>query len=76
VSEGWKCPHCGSAHAPDVKTCPEAPLEIPRWLLERQRALPLGWPPAVPYDCGCPANHVCMSVACPRAVRITCEQRQ
>lgn len=20
---GWSCPHCGKAHAPDVKTCPE-----------------------------------------------------
>lgn len=20
--EGWLCPKCGSAHAPDVKTCP------------------------------------------------------
>lgn len=21
--EGWLCPSCGKAHAPDVKTCPE-----------------------------------------------------
>jgi hypothetical protein len=21
--EGWSCPACGRAHAPDVKTCPE-----------------------------------------------------
>jgi len=60
MNEGWKCPHCGSAHAPDVKTCPVI------WK-------PLGWP-AWP-DCGCPSNHVCMSVACPRAVRITCAVR-
>lgn len=22
VKEGWSCPKCGGAHAPDVKTCP------------------------------------------------------
>jgi uncharacterized OB-fold protein len=21
--QGWQCPNCGKAHAPDVKTCPE-----------------------------------------------------
>lgn len=20
---GWSCPHCGKAHAPNMKTCPE-----------------------------------------------------
>lgn len=24
-SYGWHCPNCGSAHAPDVATCPEPP---------------------------------------------------
>lgn len=23
MTEGWKCPNCGKAHAPDVKTCPD-----------------------------------------------------
>lgn len=23
MSEGWKCPNCGKAHAPQVLTCPE-----------------------------------------------------
>ncbi len=31
--EGWSCPACGKAHAPDVKTCPE-PRQV--------------WPPEVP----------------------------
>jgi hypothetical protein len=22
---GWQCPNCGSAHGPDVATCPEPP---------------------------------------------------
>jgi hypothetical protein len=22
---GWQCPNCGSAHAPDIATCPEPP---------------------------------------------------
>jgi hypothetical protein len=21
-NQGWSCPNCGSAHSPDVKTCP------------------------------------------------------
>jgi len=28
VSEGWKCPHCGKAHGPQVETCPE-PIPLP-----------------------------------------------
>lgn len=24
-ASGWRCPNCGSAHAPDVHTCPEPP---------------------------------------------------
>lgn len=25
LSSGWQCPNCGSAHAPDIATCPEPP---------------------------------------------------
>lgn len=43
-------------------------------------ALPsVGIPQSIPIgtgtittDCGCPTNHVCMNVACPRNMRITC----
>jgi hypothetical protein len=23
TTSGWQCPHCGKAHAPHVRTCPE-----------------------------------------------------
>lgn len=23
MTEGWKCPNCGKAHAPHIDTCPE-----------------------------------------------------
>lgn len=29
MSEGWKCPNCGGAHAPDVKTCPVVTVPSP-----------------------------------------------
>lgn len=27
LPQGWRCPNCGSAHAPDVKTCPNGPMQ-------------------------------------------------
>lgn len=63
MNEGWKCPNCGSAHAPDVKTCPGAPPVF----------IPSVWtsPPILP-DCGCPlGNYTCMNVACPRRAQVT-----
>lgn len=24
-AHGWQCPNCGSAHGPDIATCPEPP---------------------------------------------------
>ena len=43
--EGWLCPSCGGAHAPDVQSCPQ-PLapnrNLPPWdpPWERPRVLP------------------------------------
>jgi hypothetical protein len=28
MTEGWKCPNCGKAHAPSVLTCPEEPSKV------------------------------------------------
>ena len=28
--------------------------------------------PAISSDCGCPLTSICNSVACPRAIRVTC----
>lgn len=68
MNEGWLCPKCGSAHAPDVKSCPL------NGLMPFPMPMTPGSPIAVPVhmDCGCPNNHVCMNVACPRRIQITC----
>lgn len=26
-AHGWQCPNCGSAHGPDIATCPEPPRD-------------------------------------------------
>lgn len=41
IRQGWLCPKCGSAHAPDVLTCPEGQSVAPQ-------VIPL-WPPQFPY---------------------------
>lgn len=64
MNEGWLCPKCGSAHAPSVLTCPVTTQAIPFW--------PQRYPSSVRSDCSCPLNNVCMNVACPRSVRVTC----
>jgi len=25
LPQGWQCPNCGTAHSPDISTCPEPP---------------------------------------------------
>lgn len=76
VGSGWQCPNCGSAHAPDVKTCP-LPARLPSALLPMPffpAQPPFNAAPPVTVDCGCPTHsgYVCMNAACPRAMRVTC----
>lgn len=71
----------------DPRTKPESPAESDSdraWreafehverMLQRPPLVPnapLTPPVLLQPDCGCPANGVCMSVSCPRALRITC----
>lgn len=51
-NQGWLCPKCHSAHAPDVKTCPSGQFGLPSILNN---------------DCGCPhSSGACMNAPCPR----------
>jgi hypothetical protein len=48
-----------------------AALEARLAVLESRTPPTSGWQWQKP-DCGCPVNSVCMNVACPRAMRVTC----
>lgn len=67
MNEGWKCPNCGKAHAPDVKTCPDP--RINPW-----SGYPMSEEALRPFRrCGCTSSAaVCNSTVCPYRVEITC----
>jgi hypothetical protein len=60
INQGWLCPKCNSAHAPDVKTCPGG-------------AAFMGIPVQVATDCGCcvGAEAWCLNTVCPRRMYFT-----
>lgn len=50
--QGWMCPKCGSAHAPSVQTCPNAPAARP------DCGCPLG---TVCMNTACPRKPMCIA---------------
>lgn len=57
MNNGWNCPNCGKAHAPDVKTCPEparaAPWQVHPHFPTYYEPMPPQWPrtePLTPCD--------------------------
>lgn len=61
MTEGWKCPQCLAVMAPWVAYCRNC---VPVKAISTS---------TVSVDCGCPThNYVCMNVACPRRVKVTC----
>jgi hypothetical protein len=60
--EGWSCPHCGRAHAPDVKTCPEPGKAVGPPPVIPTITFPYRWPPLTsdpmqpPYVVTCGPN--------------------
>lgn len=68
MADGWKCPVCGRGVAPDVRTCEHGGQ------IAAPGSFPLhGIPVSPSFDCGCPSNTVCMSVACPRRIEFVCK---
>lgn len=58
INQGWLCPKCNSAHAPDVKTCPQSFMGIPVH---------------VATDCGCSLGYeaYCLNMVCQRRMYFT-----
>lgn len=57
INQGWLCPKCNSAHAPDVKTCPQSFMGIPQVSMECQ--------------CCVGAEAWCLNTVCPRRMHFT-----